>query len=268
MEESEGVGMDKRNTNRMHRAMDHKHFKLWKHRGQKKKRYSNHNLMEHLEVRNAKIFKNINFSTNEVLFRARSMSTEWEIRNKLSPDTNERRQITIIRKDHQVRWNPPDIGNIKVNFDGSVKEGQGTAGYVIRNYAGHLLATGATKVGETTVPMVEALAMRSEVKKALEMGCRKIEVGGDNKIAIQSIRGEIESPWRINIIKNAREFQKYCIRVKINHVFREGNRTADWIASAGHRYIEDFEWSASPSHELDIILQADKLGMTLDRRAS
>lgn len=132
-----------------------------------------------------------------------------------------------------------------------------------------MIAAGTINMGESIVLLVEAMGLREGVKKAIEMGYRRIEVEGDNTIVIQALRGEIEKPWKIsNLIRDTGKFQNLYGIVNIRHTYREGNKTTDWIANAGHNYRDTMEWTSSPSLELDDILFADELGKTLERRAA
>lgn len=147
-------------------------------------------------------------------------------------------------------------------------EGQ-QRGNIIRDHHGRMIVAGVINMGHGSVLLAEATALREGVRKAMVMGYRNLVVEGDNSTVIQSLRGEIESPSTIsNMIKDTGKFLSRCGIVSVGHTFREGNRAADWVASAGHGFHNAIEWTASPSRELDSILQADLLGMTLERRTS
>ena len=55
-----------------------------------------------------------------------------------------------------VQWRPLPQGYCKLNFDGSVVESSASAGVVIRNSAGHVLAAQAYHFGHTSTLVVEA----------------------------------------------------------------------------------------------------------------
>lgn len=220
--------------------------------------------------RNNVAFREEKFNINKVLFRARSSSKEWEFRNKLTPEeqctnhTPSRKDKTIL-----VRWKTPPLGCIKINFDGSVRGNQATSGYVIRNFAGKMIQAGVTKLATNNVLLAEVMGLRNGVQAAFEMGFRILFIEGDNICVIQALEGEIPNPWSVDfIIRDTRSFLSNCCIVNINHIYREGNRAANWIANEGHKTSHSFTWSSSPSLQFDDILRADSLGMTLERRAS
>lgn len=65
------------------------------------------------------------------------------------------------------------------------------------------------------------------------------------------------------LIKDTRFFLNRFEIVTVNHIYREDNRVADWLANEGHLTNHEINWSSSPSFQLDEILNDDKLGMTL-----
>lgn len=52
------------------------------------------------------------------------------------------------RRIYLVKWEFLSIRYVKVNFDGSVKNGNITAGYVIRNYYGKVTVIGVKNLGK------------------------------------------------------------------------------------------------------------------------
>lgn len=146
--------------------------------------------------RNNKIFRNEEFNANGVLVRARSMIKEWKITSNLLPGDDEKGTGRRIKASFLVKWEPPPLDYVKVNFDGSVKDNNGASGYVIRNHFGKIVAAGvgATNLGLSSVLLAEATGLRDGVRKAIELGYRKLEVEGDSMVVIQALRGEIEKP--------------------------------------------------------------------------
>ena len=58
----------------------------------------------------------------------------------------------------------------------------------------------ATNLGDTYILIAEATVKRNIVKRAIELGYKKILIKGDNKIPIQTMRGEIYVLWRIHTL--------------------------------------------------------------------
>lgn len=175
------------------------------------------------KTRNNVVFGDAKFNTDEVLFRARSMIKEWDFRNELNPDgEGDDSQTRFVTKSYLVRWHSPPIGHIKINFDGSVREEEATAEYVIRDHTGKLIKAGATKLGKISVLVAEAIGLRNGIQAAFDLGLRRLCIEGDNTCVIQALRGEIITPWSIsNIIKDTCIFLSKCKIVSISHIFKK-----------------------------------------------
>ncbi|CAL8163961.1 unnamed protein product [Prunus armeniaca] len=94
----------------------------------------------------------------------------------------------------------PPVGWIKINFDGSVQNLQGTTGFVIHNSDGHVLHASANKICETTINVAECLMLRDGLALALHRGWCKIIVEGDSKLIIDSVLKKVSIPWSIQQI--------------------------------------------------------------------
>ena len=100
------------------------------------------------------------------------------------------------------------------------------------------------------------------------MRFKNIHVEGDNKILIQAIQDLIEAPWQIQtLVQNIKTYLQECNSVIITHIFREGNSAADWVAKRGLSIKSSLVWDEVPHRDLLLILSADNLGRTLERRA-
>lgn len=157
------------------------------------------------------------------------------------PKTITCQQVGRRLKKNHVRGNAPPMGYIKINFDGSVKRGEATTGYIIRDFRGRMIKAGTTKLGEGSVLLAKAIALRNGVKATFEMGFRRLYIEGDSTCVIQALRGEFVSPWSIDhLICDTGIFLSICGVVNVCHTYREGNRAADWIANEGHHYTNNF----------------------------
>ncbi|KAI5312445.1 hypothetical protein L3X38_041618 [Prunus dulcis] len=47
-----------------------------------------------------------------------------------------------------IKWNPPPIGWIKINFDGSLMNSHASTGFVIRDSEGHVLIAGSNNIAK------------------------------------------------------------------------------------------------------------------------
>ena len=105
------------------------------------------------------------------------------------------------------------------------------------------------------------------LRAAITAGFTNIHIEGDNKILIQAVQGRIQAPWEIQVlVQDIHYYLQTCNHVIINHIFREGNRAADWLAKLGLSLSFPLVWSQIQHCELSCILMEDNLGFTLARR--
>lgn len=62
---------------------------------------------------------------------------------------------------------------MKINFDGSVRNGNGIIRYIISNYAGITIAVWVIKLGEVSVFITEVIILRNGVKSVYKLGYRR-----------------------------------------------------------------------------------------------
>ena len=128
--------------------------------------------------RNAVIFENENFNPIACLIKAKRAYAEWRIRNCLSVDDYYTgHPFGPISKNKVVRWEPPPIGMVKINFDGSVLHTSAVGGYIIRDWRGTVLRAGSHQYGCTSVIMAEARVLRDGVQAATVAGYKDINCG-------------------------------------------------------------------------------------------
>ena len=68
------------------------------------------------------------------------------------------------------------------------------------------------------------------------------------------------------LVQDIHYYLQTCTHVIVHHIFREGNRAADWLAKLGLSLPSPLVWSQVPHRVLSCILLEDNLGLTLARR--
>ena len=117
--------------------------------------------------------------------------------------------------------------------------------------------------------MAEALALHKGIQEAIRLGIKDIHIEGDNLLVINSLKGTWKPPWKLqNIIHDSKILLQRFDSAHINHIYREANRAADWIANVGHLICNPMCISPNSSPKLDEIVQSDYLGYTLVRRGT
>ena len=121
---------------------------------------------------------------------------------------------------------------------------------------------------QAPILVAEATAVRDGLKSAVEAGWRRIEVEGDNKVVINAISGTITPPWQIAaIIEDIKTLSQDCEEITFNHIYRESNMAADWVAKFGCqlRSLPLSIFVVPPSRGFLFLLADDNLGRSFVR---
>ena len=86
---------------------------------------------------------------------------------------------------------------IKINIDGSKLSQGAAAGFIIHNCEGNFIQASVFNSGASSIPIVEATAMRNGIKAAVQVGFTNTHIEGDNKTLIQAVQGHIQASWEI-----------------------------------------------------------------------
>jgi len=130
---------------------------------------------------------------------------------------------------------------------------------------------GTRYLEQAPVLVAEATAVRDGLKSAIEAGWRRIEVEGDNKVVMSAIHGSITPPWQIAaIIEDIRTLSQGCENITLNHIYRESNMAADWVAKFGCqlRSISLTIFVVPPSRDFLFLLADDNLDRSFARGES
>ncbi|XP_057823669.1 uncharacterized protein LOC131035913 [Cryptomeria japonica] len=107
-------------------------------------------------------------------------------------------------------------------------------GGVIRDQLGDMIAAYAGNLSESSVTQVEGMALLWGLKMANNIGIKHLEIEGDSKVIIDSIKGKASAGWKVEpILRDIRQLLVKLEDFTIDHIFREGNRAADSMAAKG-----------------------------------
>jgi len=85
-------------------------------------------------MRNAVTFQQEFFQPIKCLIRAKKLSAEWRIRTCMSVDKfTQGTSFTPTHKIQIIRWYPPTLGTVKLNFDGSLQGNSAAGEYILRD---------------------------------------------------------------------------------------------------------------------------------------
>ncbi|XP_075665214.1 uncharacterized protein LOC142634848 [Castanea sativa] len=156
------------------------------------------------------------------------------------------------------RWRNPQVGLVKINFDGAVfnDSNQSGIGVVIRDNNGAVLASCSKKIHQAYKPdEVETLAALKAVSFALELGFRIAILEGDALGLINALKSVVcsLSPTGL-LIEDVKRVANSYVRLLYSHVKRNDNRVSHSLAKNALR-IPDFQiWMEDvPSHIVSIL---------------
>lgn len=124
----------------------------------------------------------------------------------------------------------------KLYFDGCSKSnpGKSGSGSVIYDVNNNEIWTDSYYVGDKqTNNFAEYTGLYRGMKKAIEIGIKKLEVYGDSKLVIKQMKGEY-STKSLNLIDISNECKKIANEfdeIKFNHVYRNNNKRADELSN-------------------------------------
>ena len=136
-----------------------------------------------------------------------------------------------------MRILPADPDLLIVSCDGAARGNPGPAGIgvVVARADGEVLATIAEGLGETTNNVAEYTAAREGLRKAAELGARRVHLRSDSQLLIEQLSGRYRvkavhlRPLFAQVRSEIARFEE----VRLEHVPREQNREADGLANEG-----------------------------------
>ncbi len=136
-----------------------------------------------------------------------------------------------------MRILPADLDLLIVSCDGAARGNPGPAGIgvVVTNQDGDVLATIAEGLGETTNNVAEYTAAREGLRKAGDLGARRVHLRSDSQLLIEQLSGryKVKAAHLRPLFAAVRAELARFDEVRLEHVPREENRAADRLANEG-----------------------------------
>ncbi|CAN1767631.1 Putative ribonuclease H protein At1g65750 [Linum perenne] len=149
-----------------------------------------------------------------------------------------RGQVVIpTRRNADICWEPGPPSWHILNSDGSVipQSGSAAAGGVVRDESGRAVAAYSVNLGRCSITRAELRGILVGLDVVWDIRIRKVAVQVDSKVAI-SLISEPGEPCHHHAgeVVAIRKLLQRDWEVTISHVYREGNKIADYLASIGH----------------------------------
>ena len=168
-----------------------------------------------------------------------------------------------MRRRQQTKWGPPTITQYKLNFDGATKGGLGVARGVLRDMNGDVLLVYASKVGNGSNNVAEAMALLWGLQLSRERQIMELTIEGDSKLVIDLVKGEARLEWKIqNIILHIKQVLNEIKISHLQHIYWEGNQVADAVAAMGFNAMEITCWEnlANLNEDIRSLISKEKAG--------
>lgn len=165
-----------------------------------------------------------------------------------------------------VKWNPPEKGWVRLNTDGSCCRSSllASCGGLIRDENGVWKGGFARKVGSCLILEAELWGLVEGLKLAWSLGFRCVEVEMDSLVAVNLVK-DADSNVDVGggLIQIILGLLRRRWEIMVLHIFREGNRAADCLASFAMRMVENrIVWREQPDC-VNLVLFEDYFGPPL-----
>ncbi|CAN1243153.1 Putative ribonuclease H protein At1g65750, partial [Linum perenne] len=173
----------------------------------------------------------------ESIIAAKCLSWEGKVREALKFEAY---FLDTSRKEQQIQvaWLAGPQGWLTVNSDGSVlgNRGKAAAGGLLRDEDGKCIQAFAINLGVCSITRTEIRGALEGIRLAWTMGYRNVEIQMDSLAAIAILLDKnpmINHQHAIEVLE-FRDWVSKDWELKLKHIYREGNQTADFLARLGH----------------------------------
>ncbi|KAL8162024.1 hypothetical protein V2J09_013513, partial [Rumex salicifolius] len=174
----------------------------------------------------------------------------------------ERRRTEIA-----VSWTPPPSGWVRLNTDGAVREGRATAAGVLRDESGSWLVGFVHNLGSCSVPMAELWGILSGLRLAWERGYRRVCLNTDSQLAVLLLNKPVDQCHPLSsLLISVASFLRRDWEIQFRHIFREGNRVADALATLAFDFPVGITCFVSPPISVFFFVSEDSRGVCFPRK--
>lgn len=134
------------------------------------------------------------------------------------------------------------LGSVKINSDAAVLQGSSMASCaaIIRDSNGLWCGGMAKKLGRCSVLIAELWGILEGLILAWNLGFRDVVCESDSQVAVNTVLKNLEDDDDgVGVIRSILRRLKMDWSVRVLHVFRECNRSADLLAGVGLSMCEE-----------------------------
>ncbi|CAL1358444.1 unnamed protein product [Linum trigynum] len=187
------------------------------------------------KARNERVFKGKATTKDGFMRRI----NEWlvVIRSAMEKDQALHHTPAPPQKTAEIAWTPPPRQWIAINCDGSVLQNSGVAfaGGLLRDHGGRCLGAFACNLGICSITTAELRGAVMGLQAAWDDGYRKVQLQLDSQVAVHLLQDKnYRDHAQAGVLSKAQELLSRQWDVDIIHIYREGNKCADFLANLGH----------------------------------
>lgn len=132
-----------------------------------------------------------------------------------------------------IGWQPPAWPWCKLNSDAAVKSnGISTPGGLIQDSSGKWVGGFAMNIGHCTITVPELWGLYQGLVLAWHYGVHWLLVEVDSLCVVQSLKSFVEMANEFSpLVRSIKELMQRSWHITINHIYREANFAADYLAN-------------------------------------
>ena len=211
--------------------------------------------MWHLwKARNEFIFQHGNFSPYKIVRLAATYAMDMRLQNNMF--------LTLNVDPVNGHWSRPPPGYVKLNVDGSYRDGCGTYGGILRDEDGNWVWGFSGKCNDSSPLHAELMGLREGLQALKDRGILRALVETDSSLAVNLVLGyPDESHPLLDLILECKCIHKNIWSASIMYISRNYNYSAHILASLGHHQArqEGTSWFVSPPAQVVESVSRDNL---------
>jgi ribonuclease HI len=215
-----------------------------------------HNKKTHWQLAVNNIISAVTLSGNYTTKPSNSSVKDLIMLKKFNVNVHPTKPLSI----KEVIWTPPLVGWIKCNTDGSSNTTASSCGGIFRDSNSNFISCFAENIGGGSAYHAELSAIMRAVEIANQRRWSNLWIESDSSLVVMAFKNSSMIPCCLrNRWINCRNML-YRMNFLVTHVYREGNRCADKLASKGLEVQGVTVWLQIPEF-LNCLFTHDRLGM-------
>ena len=159
-----------------------------------------------------------------------------------------------------MKWDPLIRGWFKLNTDGSAKGNPdwADAGSLIRDHEGQWVKGFYTSLGHMSNIVAELWGLLESLNMAINLQITHLMIELDAKVVCDMIsKDHCANNFLMHLILECRNLIKKIPHSTLNHVYKEANACADFLANRGQQLQAPLSFFCSPLVDVYLLLRND-----------